>query len=1365
MATNPCRYILKQEGVAEKDWPVFKSKEALATHLNKTPTLVEALKSDQFGEVNEMITSPTGFEDIDNANTAESLSKLYREEQRQPTAIDFVDQTIADHISGDINRESYSRFGDINNVGSSMAKTYFAAAGQKGRTIDQVAAEASNTLGKEITPDEVASFMERYPNGFNAQGQRDNKRLKIIGDKYKELTGKNLNKTAAQSILEKAAEGNEKELESANELAQKFFDAHEGDEAAFIASLEDEGFWTIFPHGYSKEEFNQVKELIKSQQDGNATTTGTEVPGTNENGENSGQNDGESSGKSSGEKSSEGAEPPVSEPPKESTEGGEEKKKKVFARITEDTNPERVKSTIEDLGLSYKVAKHKNSEATAESFIKKVGVKSAIDAVENYEIAPAPSAFVLGKAINDIGKALSSTEISEDERSELEALERRALNILELRARGGGQFISALSEVYSDSDLGFSLGKMVERYESVTGTPISPEVKEKFAEYDKQLKEVNAKLAEAEKRATEAEEKAAVENIVEDLTRQKKAPSAKDISQKLAAKVRQAKITRPNVFNSSSPAIAIWDGAVEVVATAIEAGGSMTEAIKKGVQYIKDSEWYKGITEDLQKEAEKEFKKAHNDLRPQIEVTDGKVKVPVSIIRELVAGGVTNIDDLSQAVLDEIKADNPDLTVREVRDAITGYGRTINPTKDQLRLKINELKRIGALESKLEDLQAKIVREKNPKTKAQLSEQEKDLREQIKRATAELPIDEAARTASAKENVKKKIAELEARIKNQDFSKKVRRPVIEDTELVRLNAEKQKVQDAYMKDLYGAELKARGPRKKFLDGAAEVWGLTRSLMATGEMSFIAIQGGLQSIAHPKHAVRALWKSVQHGWSEKKAQAWGEFIKAQPFYPQMKKSKLALSEYDARLEAREEQFLGGWVNKIWDFIGLPIKPISEKAYEAWKKVNPVKAIERAGVGYMNTLRILRYLDGMYILEQDGKTFEDNPQDFKNMADAINTMTGRASLGPLEDSRNIKKILPLLFFSPRNWLSMLKTTTPLAFYHFGKMGYKDGKWKPSAAQKMALSDHMKYLSVTVGMLSLAAMYLNDDDDDETEVETDPRSSDFGTIRLGDTRIDVFGGRKQQVVFQSRLIMDALGKQAMKSTTTGNLTYLGEGMTPSKAGLAWRMMKNKLAPSAGILARYMESNIDPKTGKRKGEFGVEYNPSDDIIANLYPMYWGTVDELWKEQPETVASFLTAMAFIGVGVSTYGGLTEQSVQKEYEKLYKEYGEKHKKAPTDEQNKKLIDKAYQNELDKEESNKEKRRLNDKFSEEMATKEYKKLHKWAKDKLNREPNEDEIERIVEYSKKMDKEEPADEKEEKKREKDAKEYIEKIVSEK
>lgn len=576
------------------------------------------------------------------------------------------------------------------------------------------------------------------------------------------------------------------------------------------------------------------------------------------------------------------------------------------------------------------------------------------------------------------------------------------------------------------------------------------------------------------------------------------------------------------------------------------------------------------------------------------------------------------------------------------------YSREASKSQSELQGEVNRIKSVGRLVSQVEDLQNRIVKEKNPTRKAELTQQEKDLRAKVKRLSNELGLGDAKRLDSTKKRTEEKTKELQERIKNKDFSKKTTRPVIADTELIRLRAEQQKVRDQYEKELHKAELDNRSTRIKMEDAAIEIWGLTRSLMATGEMSFILIQGGIQSIAHPKNAARALLKAVQHGWSEQKAERWGEFIKSQPWYETMKKSKLSLSEYDARLEAREEAFLGGWVNKIWDAAGYPLKITGDTAYEKWKKVNPIKAIERAGVGYMNTLRVLRFLDAMYVLEKDGKTLDENPQDFKNAADAINTLTGRASLGPLEDSRRMKKVLPLLFFSPRNWASQLKTITPLAFYHFGKMGYKDGKYKPSAAQKIAMADYMKFMTATVGAVLLAAAYVNNDDEEETEVNLDPRSTDFMKIRLGNTRIDGFAGRQQFAVLQSRLIMEALNMANLTDknpyvSTSGKEYRLGQkfsggGEIPTAAGLITKMAQNKLSPSMGILVSAAQSHWDEKDKRRENDFGEPFLVSDELAESVYPMYVGTVNELWAEQPEVVAGFLTAYAFLGGGVSTYG-------------------------------------------------------------------------------------------------------------------------------
>jgi len=86
--------------------------------------------------------------------------------------------------------------------------------------------------------------------------------------------------------------------------------------------------------------------------------------------------------------------------------------------------------------------------------------------------------------------------------------------------------------------------------------------------------------------------------------------------------------------------------------------------------------------------------------------------------------------------------------------------------------------------------------------------------------------------------------------------------------------------------------------------------------------------------------------------------------------------------------------------IWDLIGSPLKYVNENAFKVWQKSSPLAAFERASVGYLDTLRVLRFLQGKQMLEAKGVTFQSNPKAYKEMADVINTLTGRASLGALE-----------------------------------------------------------------------------------------------------------------------------------------------------------------------------------------------------------------------------------------------------------------------------------------------------------------------------------------------------------------------------
>ena len=90
--------------------------------------------------------------------------------------------------------------------------------------------------------------------------------------------------------------------------------------------------------------------------------------------------------------------------------------------------------------------------------------------------------------------------------------------------------------------------------------------------------------------------------------------SIKLSSKELADKIRRnAKIHKPGAFYSATPASLAWDAGVEVVAQTIEQGGKLVDAIQKGIEKLKETDWYKGLDQDKQKEAEKDFKQWHNN--------------------------------------------------------------------------------------------------------------------------------------------------------------------------------------------------------------------------------------------------------------------------------------------------------------------------------------------------------------------------------------------------------------------------------------------------------------------------------------------------------------------------------------------------------------------------------------------------------------------------------------------------------------------------------------------------------------------------------------------------------------------------------
>lgn len=476
-------------------------------------------------------------------------------------------------------------------------------------------------------------------------------------------------------------------------------------------------------------------------------------------------------------------------------------------------------------------------------------------------------------------------------------------------------------------------------------------------------------------------------------------------------------------------------------------------------------------------------------------------------------------------------------------------------------------------------------------------------------------------------NIKKKrlltsIADYAQRLRDQNFEKKTRKIGIEDSEVIKLRAEKQRIKDEFDKEQYKAELKNRTPAEKFRDILKEAWGITRSLRATGELSFVGIQGLAYTVSHPKLALKAAQNAAKFMAKESNATEWLNQVKSQDWYDVAKKTKLAITEPSAKDSAREESFVGNWTNLLWDkIIGAPTLAMSKSAQEAWRKKNPFKALERGAVGYLDTIRIERFLDGMELLKAQGKNPQDNAKDYKDVADLINTLTGRASLGKLEP---VASTLSNVFFSPRMWAAQVKTSSPYALYYFAKLS--------PTARKMALRDYGTFVGATAGMVAMVAAALANDDDPDTGVEFDPRSSDFGKIKLGKIRIDPWGGHIQDVVLTSKFIMNEKKDKKGKIVEFGSTPFSGD-----RFDLVVDRTANKLSPTAAIAYRYMTQK--EKGGKPVDKFGKPYSLGGDVAGNLYPIYWDTIAELAKDKESSAAldGFLTTYALFGGGVNVY--------------------------------------------------------------------------------------------------------------------------------
>src|SRR3990167_5522652 len=245
----------------------------------------------------------------------------------------------------------------------------------------------------------------------------------------------------------------------------------------------------------------------------------------------------------------------------------------------------------------------------------------------------------------------------------------------------------------------------------------------------------------------------------------------------------------------------------------------------------------------------------------------------------------------------------------------------------------------------------------------------------------------------------------------------------------------------------------------------------------------------------------------------------------------------------------------------------------------------------------------------------------------IANMINALTGRATLpGDLERSANV---VNNLFFAPRFVASQVQLfTQPFT-----------GAGGSNFVRKQATKNLIQVVAGTAGVLMLAKAILPD------SVEEDPTSSDFGQIKIGNTRFDVTGGHRTLVTLAMRLI-----KQKTKSTT-GAVSELNTGTFGSRTGVdvAFDFAQNKLSPVASIIRDLLRGeNFD-------GEKPTIAGTANDLLT---PLPITNYLEL-KNDPNSAPLLLGILAeSVGIGTNTYGK-SETSWEKSTGKELTQFKEK----------------------------------------------------------------------------------------------------------
>jgi hypothetical protein len=613
--------------------------------------------------------------------------------------------------------------------------------------------------------------------------------------------------------------------------------------------------------------------------------------------------------------------------------------------------------------------------------------------------------------------------------------------------------------------------------------------------------------------------------------------------------------------------------------------------------YVKEREEIKNSIKEKLKESRGKMNSVVTAAVDFAKITPDVVKLIGSYLEE---GAAISLDGVRKLLRKDLAEMDIDVTDQELNKLIAGeYAERKKVTRTALIKKRFEI----IEEQKLLNEIATLESGQTPKTDAQktkINQRLKELREKIEQLKKSMGVgkysDEARFQASLKQRIaanEKQIEQINDDIKNKRFSK-------EDFDLgysadLLLKKENKELYDKwidivnkkwetklqYQKELIADAEKNQSLIQKLYGAALKAHDTAKGTKAMFDQSVLLVQLIGYSLSHPKNAVssavRALRYDIVNAKSFKEKMA---LLHNSKLYELAEQFKLAIYEpRSAKAELRSE--LHGGEKNLWN---------KEFTIQG-KKYSVGQAFERASTSIINDARLQMFEKGVENLMINEKLPETHPKEYEALARRINEWTAHGKV-----ASSLEKISPVtswviwsmkMMASTLNVLGVGDLVRPVGTIHemgrglantaigkklnFPTKEYEGAKGFYTSLtptqRKAAAIEFGRAAIMGITILSVAKITGSADD-----VDLDPYSSTFGSMKSGDKTINVYGRYAGMVRTIFQLIAGEKNSYYSGDKKVTDLDKDAERMASIKKGrmgvLYGSTFRGKMTPFAGYM-----------------------------------------------------------------------------------------------------------------------------------------------------------------------------------------------------